>query len=77
DYAAMLRILETISREVLIVPIRSERSAAPEALAAACAVRHRILKSVTEALKASQGRTLVTGSLFLVGEALEVLGVAV
>jgi dihydrofolate synthase / folylpolyglutamate synthase len=75
DYSAMLRILERISREVLIVPIRSERSAAPEALAAACTIRHRILQSVREALEASEGRTLVTGSLFLVGEALQVLGV--
>jgi folylpolyglutamate synthase/dihydropteroate synthase len=30
---------------------------------------------VKEALEASRGRILVTGSLFLVGEALQVLGV--
>jgi dihydrofolate synthase/folylpolyglutamate synthase len=77
DYSAMLRILEPICREVLIVPIRSERSAAPEALATACTVPHRILDSVREALEASQGKTLVTGSLFLVGEALQVLGIEV
>ena len=75
DYSAMLRILEPISREVLLVPISSERSAAPEALAAACAIKHRIFQSVKEALEASRGRILVTGSLFLVGEALQVLGV--
>ena len=75
DYSAMLRILEPISREVLLVPISSERSAAPEALAAACAIKHRIFQSVKEALEASRGRILITGSLFLVGEALQVLGV--
>ena len=74
DYSAMLRILEPISREVLLVPIRSERSAAPEALAEACTVQHRIFQSVKDALEVSQGRTLVTGSLFLVGEALQALG---
>jgi dihydrofolate synthase/folylpolyglutamate synthase len=75
DYSAMLRILEPISREVLLVPISSERSAPPEALAAACAIKHRIFQSVKEALEASRGRILVTGSLFLVGEAVQVLGV--
>ena len=75
DYSAMLRILEPISREIFLVRICSERSAAPEALAAACTVQNRIFQSVRDALDASQGRTLVTGSLFLVGEALQVLGV--
>jgi dihydrofolate synthase/folylpolyglutamate synthase len=75
DYSAMLRVLEPISQEVFLVPICSERSAAPEALAAACTVQHRIFQSVRDALEASQGRTLITGSLFLVGEALNVLGV--
>jgi dihydrofolate synthase/folylpolyglutamate synthase len=75
DYSTMLRILEPISREILFVPISSERSAAPEALAAACTIQHRIFQSVKEAFEASRGRILVTGSLFLVGEALQVLGV--
>jgi dihydrofolate synthase / folylpolyglutamate synthase len=48
DYAAMLRILEPISREVFLVPICSERSADPQALSAACAVQHRIFPSVKE-----------------------------
>ena len=75
DYSTMLRVLEPISREVFLVPLCSERSAATEALAAACTVKHRIFRSVSEALEASQGRTLVTGSLFLVGEALNLLGI--
>ncbi|HEY5705367.1 MAG TPA: folylpolyglutamate synthase/dihydrofolate synthase family protein [Terrimicrobiaceae bacterium] len=75
DYPTMLKILESISREIFLVPVPSERSATPEALALACPVPHRIFQSVKDALEESQGRTLVTGSLFLVGEALQVLGV--
>jgi dihydrofolate synthase/folylpolyglutamate synthase len=75
DYAAMLKILEPICSEVLLVPVCSERSADPRALAAACTVPHRVFRSVREALGAARGRILITGSLFLVGEALQALGV--
>jgi folylpolyglutamate synthase/dihydropteroate synthase len=75
DYSTMLRILEPVCREVLLVPVHSERSGDPRVLAEACLVPHRILPSVKEALEASRGKTLVTGSLFLVGEALQELGV--
>jgi dihydrofolate synthase / folylpolyglutamate synthase len=75
DYSAILRILAPISREVLLVPVRSERAAAPEILASACPVPYRIFADVKDALEASRGKTLVTGSLFLVGEVLEFLGV--
>lgn len=74
DYSTMLEILAPISREVLLVPVRSERAAAPEILAPACPVRHRIFADARAALEASHGKTLVTGSLFLVGEVLELLG---
>ena len=74
DYSAMLKILAPISREVLLVPVRSERAAPPEILASACPGRHRIFAGVKDAMKASHGKTLVTGSLFLVGEVLELLG---
>jgi dihydrofolate synthase / folylpolyglutamate synthase len=74
DYSTMLEILAPISREVLLVPVRSERAAAPEILASACRVPHRIFAHAREALEASHGKTLVTGSLFLVGEVLELLG---
>jgi folylpolyglutamate synthase/dihydropteroate synthase len=73
----MLKILEPISREVFFVPISSERAATPDNLAAVCETRHRIFPSVKGALDASPGRTLVTGSLFLVGEALDSLGIRV
>jgi dihydrofolate synthase/folylpolyglutamate synthase len=74
DYSTMLEILAPISREVLLVPVRSERAAAPEILASACRVPHRIFAHAREALEESQGKTLITGSLFLVGEVLELLG---
>jgi dihydrofolate synthase/folylpolyglutamate synthase len=74
EYSVMLKILAPISREVLLVPVRSERAAAPENLASACPVPHRIFANAKEALNASHGKTLVTGSLFLVGEVLELLG---
>ena len=74
DYSTILEILAPISREVLLVPVRSERAAAPEILAPACPGPHRIFADAKEALEASQGKTLITGSLFLVGEVLELLG---
>ena len=74
DYSTMLEILAPISREVLLVPVRSERAATPEMLALACPRPHRIFPRAKDALEASRGRTLITGSLFLVGEVLELLG---
>jgi len=74
DFSTMLEILTPIGREVCFVPVRSERSAAPETLASACTLPHRVFASAKDALAATQGRTLVTGSLFLVGEVLELLG---
>jgi dihydrofolate synthase/folylpolyglutamate synthase len=74
DYAKMLQILAPITREVLLVPVRSERAAAPEILASGCPAPHRLFADAKEALAASKGKTLVTGSLFLVGEVLELLG---
>jgi dihydrofolate synthase / folylpolyglutamate synthase len=74
DYTTTLEILAPISREVLLIPVRSERGAAPETLASACSRPHRIFADAREALEASRGKTLVTGSLFLVGEILELLG---
>jgi dihydrofolate synthase / folylpolyglutamate synthase len=74
DYRAMLEILEPICREVFLVPVRSERSADVEALASACSARHQIFPTARKALETAQEKVLVTGSLFLVGEVLELLG---
>ena len=74
DYTAMLKILEPIAREFFFVPIDNPRAAAPQLLAESTTARNRIYASVQAALEASPDLTLVTGSLFLVGEALELLG---
>jgi dihydrofolate synthase / folylpolyglutamate synthase len=74
DFAAMLEILAPITREMYFVPVRSGRSASPERLASACAVPHKVFHSARDALAAARGKVLITGSLFLVGETLELLG---
>jgi dihydrofolate synthase/folylpolyglutamate synthase len=76
DYSAMLGTLGDIADELWIVPVRSARAADPSALAAASPVPVRISESVSSAIAEStrqHRRVLITGSLFLVGEALEIL----
>lgn len=75
DFGAMLEILRPLAKEFLLVPVSNPRSAAGRDLAARCPVPHREMDSVEAALAAATGLTLVTGSLFLVGEALAILGV--
>ena len=65
---------------VVLVPIRSERSAAPEELAAACArAVEGLIVETAPSLGAALDRTaddrfvVVAGSLYLVGEAMELL----
>ncbi len=77
DYVGILRALEPIAAEFLFVPVQNPRAAAPADLAAECTVPCRIFDSVKAALGAARGRTLVTGSLFLVGEAMRELGIEV
>ncbi len=74
DYTSMLKTLEPLAREFFFVTLQNGRTASGAELAASCAVPSRTFASVKEALAASPDRTLVTGSLFLVGEALEILG---
>jgi dihydrofolate synthase/folylpolyglutamate synthase len=77
DYAAMLEALAAIASELWIVPVRSARATNPETLAAAAPLPARIFESLDAALAEAarqDRRVLVTGSLFLVGEALEILG---
>lgn len=77
DFAPMLVTLAGIAEEFWIVPVRSERAANLERLAAATPSPAQVFESLGEALEAAakqSRRVLVTGSLFLVGEALEILG---
>lgn len=69
-YADMLAALAPIATEFWFVPVDSQRAAAPEDLAATWAGPARVYPSLAAALADVRERTLVTGSLFLVGEAL-------
>lgn len=78
DVSASLRILREVADVGFAVPIRNPRSLPPErtaelmrgaGFAEACA-----FSSLAEALECAQDGTLVCGSLFLAGEALEDLG---
>ena len=75
--------LAPLAAEIITVPVASARSADAAQLAAACReanpnVRTRTEPSCAEALKSSSGASLIllTGSLYFVGEAIEVLGLS-
>jgi dihydrofolate synthase/folylpolyglutamate synthase len=77
NFGAMFATLAGIAEEIWIVPVRSARAANPETLAAAAPMPARIFESLEAGLAEAarqDRRVLVTGSLFLVGEALEILG---
>lgn len=75
DYPVIIEKLEAIASEFYFVPVKNFRAASPESLEAACQIKNTVFASVQEALAASRGLTLVTGSLFLVGEAMGLLGI--
>ncbi|MGH8046898.1 MAG: bifunctional folylpolyglutamate synthase/dihydrofolate synthase [Chthoniobacterales bacterium] len=79
DYAGMIAALGSLAKEFWFVPVDSQRGEDPGRIATVCAVRGRIFASLAEALAEAEKqsrRVLVTGSLFLVGEALEALSAA-
>lgn len=74
----MCQILAPLAKRICLVPVPSERTAAPADLERECAEAHpeaetRAFASLEEALAALAGvpLVLITGSLYLVGEALE------
>jgi dihydrofolate synthase/folylpolyglutamate synthase len=76
EYGVMLRILEKVAGEFLFVPVRSERSEDPGVLKAQSALASREFSDLLTAIKVAMDTTLpvlITGSLFLAGEALEKL----
>ena len=75
DYPAILQELSALAREFLFVPVHSQRAVTTAELAAHCRIPHRQFDSVKSAIAASSGKTLITGSLFLVGEAMSELGI--
>jgi dihydrofolate synthase/folylpolyglutamate synthase len=80
DWAAMCRILAPLAQRILLVPVHSERTADPHALAEVCR-QARLGTSVEEcpdltaAFAAAEHDSFVTvaGSLYLIGEAMELL----
>ncbi len=80
DWAGMCEILAPLAERILLVPVPSERSATPEELAAVCRRANPQAQvteyaSLREALAATVRDSFVTiaGSLYLIGEAMELL----
>lgn len=81
DWRQICELLAPLAEEIFVVPVRSNRTANAEELAAFCRTVNPsagILAcgSLAEALEntAHENFTVITGSLYLVGEALELLG---
>ena len=80
DWDRMCEALSPLSRRILLVPVKSDRTARPAELLPVCARAHPgaevcALDSLADALAAAQSDpfVLVAGSLYLIGEALELL----
>lgn len=79
DYSEMITALTPIAEEFLFVPVKSQRGLSPANLVVGKnPPSHRICESLAQAIRAARekpARILVTGSLFLVGEAMSELGI--
>jgi dihydrofolate synthase/folylpolyglutamate synthase len=80
DWARMCELLAPLAGRVLLVPVHSERTAGPHGLAEACARENPKLRvsehaSLSAALAdaAEEPFVTITGSLYLIGEAMELL----
>ncbi|MEI9961691.1 MAG: cyanophycin synthetase [Limisphaerales bacterium] len=80
DWRHICEMLAPLASRILIVPVASERTAKPDDLASACraanpAVKVSTCDSLTQALNKTTASefVVITGSLYLVGEALELL----
>ena len=81
DWRHICKMLAPLADNILVVPVSSERTANPRDLAEACrtanpSAKVSVCHSLQEALQQIPGEnlTIITGSLYLVGEALEWLG---
>jgi dihydrofolate synthase / folylpolyglutamate synthase len=84
DWRAVCQALAPLARNIVAVPVSSPRSAATAQLADACreanpAADVRAARSITDAFAALQDEKVVVlaGSLYFVGEAMELLGLSV
>ncbi len=83
QFAEMCRMLAPLAQTIYLVPVGSERTVSPEELKLLCteanpkAVVHacRTLKDGLE-MSRTDSFVLITGSLYLMGEAMELLGVS-
>jgi dihydrofolate synthase / folylpolyglutamate synthase len=80
DWKAVCQILAPLAAQIFLVPVNSDRTALPQELQSACGTVNpnaeiHLCESLNDALKAPAPFTLITGSLYLVGEALERLGI--
>src|SRR5262249_30438741 len=85
DWAGLAAALAPVAGRVLLVPVRSARSLAPASLAPICRETNpsapvQVCASLAEALSHVERErdpiALLAGSLYLVGEALELLGLS-
>jgi dihydrofolate synthase/folylpolyglutamate synthase len=83
NYDQMCQILAPLAEQILCVPVNSERTCDPDQLARWCkaanpvaqvSVRRNVAEAYAEATTRNKGGIVITGSLFLVGEALDRLG---
>jgi dihydrofolate synthase/folylpolyglutamate synthase len=80
DWSEMCDLLAPLATRILLTPVKSERTTEPDALRDACAAANphaqlTVCASLPDALRqaGSDPLVVVTGSLYLVGEALEAL----
>jgi len=83
DWRAMCALIAPMVSEIHLVPVASQRTVAPLKLAAACQMANpcaliHLHETLAQALAASSDQPfrLITGSLYLAGEAMEKLGIA-
>jgi dihydrofolate synthase/folylpolyglutamate synthase len=83
DWLPMCEILAPLAARILLVPVSSRRSATPDELLPACRAANpkaeiEVCPSLADALHRAQNDpfVVVTGSLYLVGEAMELLQLA-
>ena len=83
DWRPICAALAPLARRILLAPVHSDRTAAPESLLEACATANPLAQvttcpSLANALKqaANDPFLVITGSLYLVGEAMELLGLS-
>jgi dihydrofolate synthase / folylpolyglutamate synthase len=81
DWRQICQILAPLAAQILTVPVSSQRTASPDELTEACRAANpsaaiSVCHSLNEALQmaASEKFIIITGSLYLIGEALELLG---